>query len=160
MREAGFREIYMDANVTQNRHLKPGYGFLEQVEIDLQPRCDDNSLPEDSALRLWAHYLEDATARAERPIAYNHDTGKVLQEAGFFEIREEVIRVPLNPWPSDAWQREVGRWYNLGFTEGLEALTLGPFTRVLGWRKWDVEKLVGEVKREVCTKRMHVYVNM
>jgi len=68
--------------------------------------------------------------------------------------------VPLNPWPSDAWQREVGKWYNLGFTEGLEALTLGPFTRVLGWRRWDVEKLVGEVKREVCTKRMHVYVNM
>ena len=148
------------ANDAFNSHLKPGYGYMEQVEIDMFPRCDDNTFPENTSLKLWYNCLAEATNRALRPIAYNHETGALLEHTGFVDIREEIIRVPLNPWPTDPWQRDVGRWYNLGLTEGLEALTLGPFMRILGWTKDEVDILIERVKREVCTRRMHVYCNM
>jgi hypothetical protein len=84
----------------------------------------------------------------------------MLESQGFVEIQEQVIKVPLNPWPSDPHLKDIGRWYNLGLTQGLEALTLGPLTRVNQWSKADVDKLISEAKREICSKKYHAYCNM
>jgi hypothetical protein len=84
----------------------------------------------------------------------------MLENQGFVDIKEQVIKIPLNPWPTDPHLKDIGRWYNLGLTQGLEALTLGPLTRVSQWSKTDVDKLISEVKREVCSKKYHAYCNM
>lgn len=102
----------------------------------------------------------EATARALRPLAYNTQTRAMLEHAGFVEISEQVIKVPLNPWPADPHLKEVGAWYNLGLTQGLEALSLGPLTRVNHWSKADVESLVSSAKRDICSKKYHSYCNM
>ena len=145
-----------------SRHLKPGYGWLEHVEIDIVPRCDDGSLPtpNESALIQWSQFLLEATQIAARPLAYNVDTRVMLERQGFVEIQEQVIKVPLNPWPTDPHLKDIGRWYNLGLTQGLEALTLGPITRILRWKKSDVDRLIADAKREICLKKYHAYCNM
>ena len=84
----------------------------------------------------------------------------MLQQAGFVDIQEQVIQIPINPWPADPHLKEVGRWYNLGLTQGLEALTLGPLCRMSNWKKAEVDKLVADTKREICSKKNHVYNNM
>ena len=142
------------------RHLKPGYGWLEHVEMDIVPRCDDGTLPSDSRLVAWSQYLLAATQEFGRPLAYNTDTRGMLDRQGFVEVQEQIIKVPLNPWPADPHLKDIGRWYNLGLTQGLEALTLGPMTRIGGWSKETVDKLVMEAKREICAKRFHAYCNM
>lgn len=126
------------------------------------PRCDDGTLPPNSKLVEWTRLLYEATALAYRPMAYNGsaETRLMLEREGFVDISEQIIKVPLNSWPTEQYAKDVGRWYNLGLTQGLEALSLGPFTRLLGWTKADVDKLCSEVKREVCNKKFHVYCNM
>jgi len=94
-------------------HLKPGYGWIEHVEIDIQPRCDDGTLPSDSRLLRWCQCLLHATQEANRPLAYNVDTRSMLERHGFVDIQEQVIQVPLNPWPSEPHRKDMGRWYNL-----------------------------------------------
>lgn len=142
-------------------HLRPGAGWIEHVEIDLEPRCDDGTLPADCPLVNWYNYLADATARVSRPIAYNHQTRQFLQSAGFIDIQEIVVRAPYNSWPNDPHQKEIGRWYNLGITEGLEALSFAPFTRV---NRWDlnehVKPLVEAVRTQICNKKIHAYNNI
>ncbi|KAL9089236.1 MAG: hypothetical protein Q9165_005804 [Trypethelium subeluteriae] len=140
-------------------HLKPGDGYMEQVEIDLQPRCDDGTLLE-GALKQWYDCLKDATARISRPIEYQHNTRQMLQAAGFIDINETVIRAPYNSWPADPHQKEIGRWYNLGLTEGLEALSLAPFTRVYQWPVPSVGRIVEDAKRQIVSKKQHGYNNM
>lgn len=139
------------------RSLKPGFGWIEDVEIDFTPRCDDGSLPADSALKKWHSWLMDATQRAYKPMQYNHETGAVLAAQGFVDIREEVIKIPINPWEKDPHQKDVGRWYNLGFTQGLEACSMAPFTRMFGWAREDVIRLTNDVAKEVCSRKIHVY---
>jgi hypothetical protein len=117
VRESSLVDFYKS---NSSRHLKPGFGWLEHVEIDIVPRCDDNTLPANSALVSWANLLLDATARAYRPIAYNTETRAMLERTGFVEIQEQIIKVPLNPWPSDPHLKDIGRWYNLGLTQGLD----------------------------------------
>ena len=101
---------YELSRLTCSRHLKPGAGWIEQVEIDLEPRCDDGTLQRDSFLVQWYNYLADATYRAERPIGYQHNTRQMLQAAGFIDIQETIVRAPLNGWPSDPHQKSIGRW--------------------------------------------------
>jgi hypothetical protein len=84
----------------------------------------------------------------------------MLEQQGFVEIQEQVIKVPFNPWPTDPHMRDIGRWYNLGLSRGVEALTLGPLTRMSGWKKSDVDRLVAEVKRDACVRGYHAYCNM
>lgn len=144
-----------------SRHLKPGYGWIEQVEIDYEPRCDDGTLPPNSALAQWYQYVADATDRASRPIAYNHTTRRMLEMAGFIDIQETIIRAPYNSWPADPHQKEIGRWYNLGICEGLEALSLGPLTRIYRWdAAQHVKPLVDSAIRQIRAKKIHAYNNM
>ncbi|KAL9050345.1 MAG: hypothetical protein Q9162_006696 [Coniocarpon cinnabarinum] len=89
-------------------HLKPGVGYIEQIEVDLEPRCDDGTMPE-APLKQWYEYLKDATSRVGRPIAYNHDTREMLERAGFVEIQESVFRAPFNTWPRDTHLKAIGR---------------------------------------------------
>jgi hypothetical protein len=109
----------------------------------------------------WYNYIRDATARVERPIAYNQDTRQLLENAGFIDIHEEVIRAPYNSWPNDPHQKEIGRWYNLGLTEGLEALSFGPLARV---NRWDVDQHIRPflegVRQQICNRKIHAYNNM
>jgi hypothetical protein len=142
-------------------HLKPGYGWIEQVEIDLEPRCDDGTLEGESVLVSWYRYLADATLRANRPIAYQHNTRQMLQQQGFIDIQERIIRAPLNGWSSDPHQKQLGRWYNLGLTDGLDALSLGPFTRAYRWdANQHVRPLLKQVKQEISRSKVHAYNNM
>ncbi|MCJ1372712.1 hypothetical protein MMC20_003937 [Loxospora ochrophaea] len=141
-------------------HLKPGYGYLEQVEIDVRPRCDDGTLPGDSIICKWYDWVRDATHRVSRSIDYMPNTKQMLQVQGFVDIEETVIQMPINSWHPHPHQKDIGRWYNLGLTEGLEAMSLGPLTRIYKWPPDDVRRLVGEVKTAICNRQFHVYNTM
>lgn len=142
-------------------HLRPGSGWIEHVEIDLEPRCDDHTMAPDSQVVRWYAYLRDATARAYRPIAYERNTRQLLEAAGFIDIQETIIRAPFNSWPNDPHQKEIGRWYNLGLTEGLDALSFAPFTRCNQWDLHEhVKPLLAAVHREIMNRKIHAYNNI
>lgn len=141
--------------------MKPGCGWIEHVEIDMEPRCDDGTLDPKGKLVQWYGYLADATWRVSRPIAYEHRTRQNLQAAGFIDIQETVIRVPYNSWPNDPHQKDIGRWYNLGITEGLDALSFAPLTRVYQWDlNAHVKPLLEGVRKEICNRKIHAYNNV
>jgi hypothetical protein len=84
-----------------------------------------------------------------------------LEDSGFVDIQEEVIRAPFNSWPNDPHQKEIGRWYNLGLTEGLEALSLAPFIRVNRWGLEEhVKPMLEAVRLQICNRKVHAYNNM
>ena len=78
-----------------NRHLKQRYGWIEQIEIDIHPRCDDGSLTY-SALYYWIQHPYQAMNKTYKPIMYNRQTRQMLQQAGLKEVTEQVIRLLFN----------------------------------------------------------------
>jgi hypothetical protein len=145
-------------DLTLTRHLKPSDGWLEQVEIDYEPRCDNGEVPE--RLKQWFGWLHEATANGSKPIRYLHQTPAIMRAQGFVDIRETVVQLPFNTWPQDQHSKEVGRWYNVGLCEGLEALSLGPFTRVFRWPENDVKRLAAEMRPYICDRKTHLYHNL
>ncbi|KAL8972443.1 MAG: hypothetical protein Q9183_000547 [Haloplaca sp. 2 TL-2023] len=142
-------------------HLKPRTGRFEQVEVDLEPRCDDGTLPEDATINRWYDALKSATQIAGRPIAYNTATPQMLAAQGFTDIQEKVIRLPLSYWRgSGGPQREIAYFYPLALVDeaGLEAYSLGPLTRApVSWPVEDVMRYCEETKRDIQNKNYHVY---
>ncbi|KAH7114508.1 hypothetical protein B0J13DRAFT_630835 [Dactylonectria estremocensis] len=84
-----WREMYQKMFM----HLKPGIGYMEQVEIDWVPRCDDGTLPTDSALDEWTSKLLKSLDRHGRSMRVDPDeTRRQLALAGFTDIDEAVIK--------------------------------------------------------------------
>ncbi|KAK3943705.1 hypothetical protein QBC46DRAFT_361711 [Diplogelasinospora grovesii] len=140
------------------RHCRPHYGHIEQVEIDWMPRSDDGSLPNNAVVRQWATQLYDAMDQFDRPMRVDSGlTRRRLAEAGFTDIREEIIRVAYSGWPSDPHDRETGRWFNIGITQGIQAITLAPLFRGGGKTQQEIQTLIDSVVAEVRGRKVHAY---
>jgi hypothetical protein len=107
-----------------------------------------------SRLRHWANELYEAFHDAGKPLAINPDPEILLKQCGFTEISHKTISVPYHPWPSNPHEKDMGRWMNLGMTQGLEALSMAPLTRFRHFTRDEVKSLVNEVKREICTRSL------
>ena len=146
------------------RHLKPGTGWFESVEIDLTPRCDDGSLPA-GMLSQWYEYISQVYSVLSRPIVYNQNTGAELERAGFCDIRHQQYLLPLNGWPLDRKDHAAGMWYNISLSAGenktggygMEAMSLAPLTRVYEWPVEHARQLCEDALRQASDPNVHVY---
>lgn len=146
--------------ILSTRYLKPGTGLFEHVEIDFTPRSENGDLPEDSQLRIWAHELTEAMDRAGRPITPNPNTVSMLQRLGYVDVEQVIKRVPFNSWSEDEHEKVMSKWFNLGMTQGLHALSIAPLTRMNGYDPEQVADLVTRVRKEVCSRGMRAYCTM
>ncbi|KAH8691943.1 S-adenosyl-L-methionine-dependent methyltransferase [Talaromyces proteolyticus] len=137
-------------------HLRPG-GWLEHVEIDFRPRSDECSL-EHTYMHQWYQHLQLACEQSWRPIAYSaSETKKILEKQGFVNIDHQIVGLPMNTWPDDKHEKEVGRWYNLAISESAETLSLAPFCRLLGFSRERVQHLAAEVRAEINTRKLRAF---
>lgn len=57
---------------------------------------------------------------------------KLLEEAGFVDVVEHTVKVPIGSWPADPKMKEIGRWNLLFLTTGLESMGMYLLMHVLG----------------------------
>lgn len=88
--------------------IKPG-GWLEVNDIALPVFCDDGTFPEDSASVKWAHWFDEACIKIGQPVPKLEQYGKWLEEVGFVDIQERILKRPTNDWPKDPKMKEIGR---------------------------------------------------
>lgn len=98
--------------------------------------------------------------RAGRSLRINPNTKNLLREAGFVDVEESTVKLYHNPWNRGGHTEQVGRWFNLGLTHGLQGLSLSPLTRILNMRESEVNELVGKVRHETCLLKHHGYCNL
>lgn len=140
--------------------MKPGSGILEQVEIDIRPFIDEGGFPESSKFLLWVREMNEAHDRAGQPLGMDPNTQAVLEHLGYVDVRHDEIKVPYNSWPAGDHERDLGKWFNLAMTQGLSAMSLAPLTRMLGYKKDQVDALLEEVKEEICDRSIKSYCIM
>ncbi|KAK0377467.1 major facilitator superfamily transporter [Colletotrichum limetticola] len=140
-------------------NLTPG-GWFEAGGFVLPMGCDDGSVPEESALRRWHDLMAQAGEQCGRSIESPSKYTKAIEDAGFVDIVTEKFIWPLNTWPKDKRFKEIGRWMALNLDMGIEALTLGLLTRVMGWTREEVLKLCDDVRKDLAKTWYHAYWNV
>ena len=56
----------------------------------------------------------------------------ILLHLGFVDVVEKKFIWPIGPWSSDTKLKEIGRWNQRSWEEGLEGWVMALFTRMLG----------------------------
>lgn len=82
-----------------------------------------------------------------------------LREAGFVNIRHEIKKVPVGTWPKDPSLKMIGLYNRSVIYDGLQAITMGPFTRGLGWKPEEVEVFLVKVRKDLMDTSVHSYVH-
>lgn len=137
-------------------HVRPG-GYFEQVEVNFEPYGED-IVHSEEPLYEWYQELKSATNLAGKPMAFNRNTHQMLLDAGFENIELQLIPLPLNySWPEDEHAREIGKWYNLAFSESTTTLLQGPLTRIKGWSLEKVHALAEAANAQAYDSNVKVW---
>jgi hypothetical protein len=139
------------------RHLEPG-GWMESQEMWPRAMCDDGTLdPTTNKFIEWIKWQDEAAMRLGMPLRIANKLKKWYQEAGFVEVKEEVLRIPINGWPKDPRYKMLGKWWGRSLLDGLQGFTMALFTRAFNWTAEEVEVYLVEVRKAIMDRSAHAY---
>jgi hypothetical protein len=86
-------------------------------------------MPENYLLNEWWEHLGKGLAVFGRDLTAVLKTAQQLTDAGFINVEERVVKLPIGPWAKDKKLRTVGLYAQASIEDGLEGLSLGPLAR-------------------------------
>ncbi|KAI6758566.1 hypothetical protein HG530_010806 [Fusarium avenaceum] len=137
--------------------LKPG-GWIESHEAGPTIKSDDDSIPEDSAMGQWGKLFLEGGRRLQRPFSILEDDvqRQGMEEAGFTNIQEEEVKLPIGGWSSDPKTKEAGQYFQAAILQDVEG-TLMFIANLLGWAKEEIHVFAARYRREIKSKNHHGY---
>lgn len=137
-------------------NLTPG-GYVELQDVDVIMGSDDGTLTEDTTLHKWCKLLDEAATTFNRSFERTTNFKDMLKDIGFVDVVETRFKWPTNRWPKDKKFKELGAWNNENAKSALEALTMAPFTRGLGWSREEVELFLVNLRKDWNSPKIHAY---
>ncbi|KAF1931556.1 S-adenosyl-L-methionine-dependent methyltransferase [Didymella exigua CBS 183.55] len=138
-------------------HLKPG-AWLEFQEPVALCESDDGTIDHAHAVRRWQDLCNDAATVFAKEIRVAHTLKQRMLDAGFVDVTEKVVKVPIGPWPRDPRMKEIGRYQREHMAMGIEPYTLGFIGKILGWSEDECRVLIAQVTNDVRRKDLHMYI--
>ncbi|KAK2747892.1 hypothetical protein FQN55_004769 [Onygenales sp. PD_40] len=140
--------------------IKPG-GQIEVSESRTQLCCDDDSFPEDSLCKKWMKEHQRLAAKCGFHFDVFPNFRGWVQDAGFTEIDTAEKIVPAGTWPRDRNLKRRGAFFMAQLLDfALDSYSVALFTRGGGWQDEDIRNLLGGVKDELRTNKMHLYTHL
>lgn len=116
----------------QNDSNMASGGYIEHVEPDIEPKSEDGSLPADSILFRWNTVARDWTRATGKTFFLAVEVKQQMADAGFVDVVERIFKIPMGPWSSDERFKNIGRFYQEFWREGMEGWVMAIATRHLG----------------------------
>lgn len=143
------------------KHLKPG-GYYEHVEIGCQGMSDHVELPSDHIFHTWANCFYEAGDKMGRTfkICLDGESKKHMQEAGFVDIQETKLKLPVNSWAKDQKLKQAGTYFHHALERDMEGFSMFICTQLLGWSPEEVHVLVAKMRQAIRTKADRPYIRV
>ncbi|KAF2183531.1 S-adenosyl-L-methionine-dependent methyltransferase [Zopfia rhizophila CBS 207.26] len=110
-------------------------------------------------LSLWQNRCNEAAGQFKKEIRCADQLRQRMLDAGFVDVHEKIVKVPIGPWPKDPKMNEIGRYQREHMAMGIEPYTLGFIGKVLGWSEQECRVLIAKVVNEVRDKSMHMCIH-
>lgn len=136
-------------------HLVPG-GWLELQDV-CPPTSDDNTIPSKSAYRVWIDTWCEALRKAGRDPDLTTRYEDLMQKAGFINVKVELYKAPQNIWPKHPHYKNLGFWNAKNILEGIEGLSMRPFTKFLQWSADEVQAHLAKTRSDIKNPKIHAY---
>ena len=110
-------------------------------------------------IKAWVEYFNEASRIANRPPG-NVVVATIRQDllhAGFVDVHEEKLILPLGIWPQDRELKRLGGYGLLNMLDGVEGFTLKLFMKVLGWEDGPCRRFIDQVRKEFKDPKLQIY---
>jgi ubiquinone/menaquinone biosynthesis C-methylase UbiE len=97
---------------------------------------------EEDALILWSQRVREAAAKDGIDTLISAQHARMLEEAGFTNIRVEPLKWAVGAWPKGEREKNIGRWTMVNTKSFVEPIALALFTKRLGWTREQAQELV------------------
>lgn len=154
---------FPDLVTTSKRYLKRGTGWLECMDLNIGPHCDDNTMPPDWPVIQFMEHLYEASKRLvpPRPLDTTQSIFSWMQSAGYVDVHERIDKVPYNAWPRDPFLKQLGRDWERQLMLGLSGWSYKPLgDRGLGWTRDRIEVFLIDVRKAIKNRYVHAYAKI
>ncbi|KMU84446.1 UMTA [Coccidioides immitis H538.4] len=141
------------------RHLRPG-GWVDQQEMSVEFKSDNDSLPCDHPLRRWSRGMLRAGEISGKTFQVADQACGHLLNAGFVNIIEKKHKVPVGTWSEDPRMRALGKLNLEQIKAGIDGWTIMPFMRELRWSYVDMRHLIRDVLEALEDPNVHLYIEV
>lgn len=138
-------------------HTQPG-GWVEFQEPIALCESDDGTLEKAESMCHWQDLCNEAAVKFKKDIRAGSTLKERIIEAGFVDVHEKVVKIPIGPWPKDPKMKEIGRYQREHVAMGIEPYTLGFIGKVLGWSEAECRVLIAKVVGDVRNRAVHMYI--
>ncbi|CAN9243690.1 unnamed protein product [Alternaria alternata] len=138
-------------------HTKPG-GYVEFQEPLALCECDDGTIDLAVDMLKWQDLCLDAAKKFGRDIRAGHTLKQRMTDAGFVDVHEKLIKVPIGPWAKDAKFKEIGRYQREHMSMGIEPYTFGLLGKVMGWTESECRVMIAKVVADIRRRDVHMYI--
>ncbi|KAF2678812.1 S-adenosyl-L-methionine-dependent methyltransferase [Lentithecium fluviatile CBS 122367] len=140
-------------------HLTPG-GYFEHLEFSVETNAPSSS-PPSHADKIYTAFSQSILDIGEQHTGMTFRTVEnmttYMRDAGFVDIVEKKFVWPIGSWPKDPKLKDLGRWGERNWADGLEGWVLALYTRILGWSYAEVQQFVKDFRAVIKDRKNHYY---
>ncbi|KAK4098907.1 S-adenosyl-L-methionine-dependent methyltransferase [Parathielavia hyrcaniae] len=137
------------------QNLKPG-GWCEMQEYDAWIFSDDDSFERAVWTKEWVEKLDAGSKIFGKQINVANRQKQWMIDAGFEDVQEKIVRIPIGPWAKDPALKELGRFEQMHMQMSVASHTPALFTRVWNYSEPQVQLLIEGVKREFRSRDLRL----
>jgi len=108
-------------------------------------------------VRDWVDELNNGIAKLGGDNFGASKLARQMRDAGFGNVEEIILKLPLGVWPRDKLLKRVGLYWRVAISDGLRNICSRVFTRGLGWNMEAIDVYLVEVRKSLHDASKHVY---
>jgi hypothetical protein len=130
---------------------------MEMQDVVFPIRCIDDSM-KGTAVERWAKALAASTHNLGKDFERTPLYRKCFIECGFVNVQEKRLAWPIGSWARNQKMKLLGTWCKQNMLEGIQGLSMAVFTRGLGMPAAEVELLLMDVRNDISSGQLHIYL--
>ncbi|KAE8362373.1 S-adenosyl-L-methionine-dependent methyltransferase [Aspergillus caelatus] len=140
------------------KFTKPG-GWVEFQDFEMQFYTTNGEFKTGCPLDKWC----TESIEGLRSVGLEPSPGPKLQQwfkdAGFTNVQQKVVPVPVGVWPKDKRLKTVGALNYHQFNDGLDGMSLRIFTAMKGWQPEELREFLADVRKDLRNPRLQAQHN-
>ncbi|KAF4340093.1 methyltransferase like [Fusarium beomiforme] len=119
---------------------------------------DDDSIKKAVNAEVWAEAMRESSSKFGKPIDCVMNWKDKVIKAGFVDVHEEVLKIPIGGWPKDPVLKEIGKCQVVQSCAAIDSYTPMLLEKIQGWDKDETRVLMAKAKKELRDPSIHVYL--
>ncbi|KIW63761.1 hypothetical protein PV04_08739 [Phialophora macrospora] len=151
----GWESIYTECF----KNMKAG-GWIEQYDVVRDAGTDDDSELPNSEIRKLSDLQRKIAVASGRDFQVSSKRKQTIEAAGFVDVQEQRVKLPLGPWPTDPKLKDIGRFFERFYKTSLQDWLMQSCTTLLGWTRKEVNSACARAFQEINSRQQHFYFQL